>query len=153
MKKVVVLLTVLVLMLLISACGGDDLKDIPTVEAFNEKGVEQGWVVIPSASALSDEITVTHVASKGRLQVEFFILTTDRAAQDLFRSLRSILETELMGESNVSTETRGDNYESFKLVADYDYGTVSRIGNTVMFATAGIGDAEVIEMLLDALRF
>ena len=137
--KSIICLTICVGALSLTGCSTD--KTAISADTFTEKMEETGLTVndqsqeAPADSGMSD---VRVAFGEENYQIEFYAFGNEEAAKSLYNTVQSNLEDIYESASNVSKTSKNvGNYGTYALSADDMYYSISRVGNTLIYA---IGD-------------
>ena len=147
MKRIFAL-GVCALMLLLAACSD---KTPATLDDFKGAMEKAGYQIVDASAQFDKGIakSVT-VAVKDNGQVEFFMLANEDNAIASFETNKSKLEAKSGG---VRSSVSAGNYAFYNLTKDGIYYSVSRVGETMIYAEAPEAQKDEVSELVDSLGY
>ena len=147
MKRILALCAV-ALMLAMAGCSD---KTPATLDDFKGAMEQAGYHIVDASGQFDKSIaeSVT-VAVKDSGQVEFFLLTSEDNAAASFETNKSKLEAKSGG---VRSSVSAGNYAFYNLTKDGIYYSVSRVGETMIYAEAPEAQKDEVSERVDSLGY
>ena len=148
MKKMKYFGFIFILILLITGCSLK--KDIMTMDDFKRISEDSKCTFVDSTDSFVevDGITKVGIASNGYWQVEFYQLSTNLKAADLFESNKQgFLEDS--STTSVEKSTKGTNYQTFSLTTGTSYMYLSVVENTLLYVRVPVEYRDQVRKLVE----
>ena len=131
MKKISILLAMLLVLGLFSACGGR--RTALDAAAFIEKAAAAGYMLQDDTTAVNGSNAYLIAFKAGDTDVlyqfEFVVMETSELARNTYELIQPQIE-ESKGASSSHSTASMDNYAYYKLTSDGIYSVISRVDNT-----------------------
>lgn len=140
---------------LAAGCGKDKVAVDP--ETFISTLEGAGATVSDQTESMEDISSATNVQVAyvdDQYKIEYYVFDEETDAGYLFGASKSELETAAESASGVAkTSVSAGNHAKYTISMGGNYIAVSRIGNTVMYATAAGDYKEVVKDLMDEMGY
>lgn len=155
-KRVSVILTavlVVAMMFTLSGCGD---KTALTVEGFTQQAQDQGCTVSDATAQFASEAVIesaTIAKHADGWQVEFYVLTDEAAAVNMFDYNKSTFEESKGSSASAEASTNMGNNASYSLTIDGNYMFVCRVDNTVVYVSEDSAHKDAVKSLIKAMGY
>lgn len=126
-----------------------------TVEDFRDIMEEKGFVlydVTYQFAEHSDQVKKVYVAKKSDYQIEFYELSSDEDAIQIYNINRNNFETE-SSNSSIATYKNIANYATYALTSNGSYKYISRIDNTMIYSNVEETYKDTIKTLMKEIGY
>ncbi|MGN1113933.1 MAG: hypothetical protein ACI4RC_02290 [Oscillospiraceae bacterium] len=156
MKKIKILTSALLCMVIMFTITGCGKKTALTAEDFKSKTEEKGYTVQEATDQFSDYdyIKKVYIAidKEQKYQIEFYEIDSSDNASKFFNNNKSIFE-ESKSSSCTETNVSLSNNAKYTLTTNGEYKVISRIDNTAIYVNADEKYKSDIKDLLDDLDY
>lgn len=157
MKNIKRIMSILTLtgMLLVTGCGEEKVAVAPdsfisTMESVGATINDQTEVMAEVSSATSVQIAYV----EGEYQIEYYEFAEETDAQYLFEASKEQLETAAESASGVAKSSVSmDNHGKYTINMNGTYVVISRIDNTVIYATTSSDNKDTMKELLEQMGY
>ncbi len=134
-KASLIIVFVLALATLLSACGGN--KTAKTPEEFTSFMEDKNFRVddVTASTNTDDLANKVLVAYNGNYQIEFYELIDDATGNGVFNNNKDIFEDK-HSVKTMSTEITTSNYSYYHFTGEDNFYMISRIKNTMLYCVA-----------------
>jgi len=139
MKKTTIAISaILVCVILLASCGGP--KTAISAEEFKEKAEQAGLTVMDTTIIdLTEDgwfdIESSCIAKGNNYRIEFSVFSTEQQAAAFYNEYKIYIES-MKGSSSSYSDVNLSNYNKYTQTSAGIYSVVSRIDNTVVYASA-----------------
>lgn len=132
-KKIALVLVLCISLLSLTGCK--ERKAI-AVEEFQSKMTEKGFTVYDVREQFSSysEVKGALVAKGDNYQIEYLSFADDEGAKSSFAQNKSTFESSKGTVTTTQVSVTTNNYEKYHLVSNGKYMSVTRVGNTIIYA-------------------
>lgn len=150
MKKIILGIITIFIMLLLTGCGN---RKALTNNEFSEILGLEGFAITDVTALMEDEnIEVLAAANNNNYQLEYHIYKTTAAAKKAYEGNKKSFETYKKG-NNKEKSLSGNNYDKYTLELSDEYKVVSRIDNTLVYASINLEYKKDLNIILDKLGY
>ena len=159
MKKVLIIvgiiLAVLVGIVLISFNALNKEKTPISASAFNTTMESKGYVVANTTSQFTqypNYVSESYAAQKAGYQIEFYELTSEENAINMYNVNKEIFESQ---KTNISASTTAsmNNYARYSLTTDVKYKYLSRIDNTLVYIDVDESYKDIVKDIMKEIGY
>ncbi len=131
-KKITKIFAFIAMIILLSACGE---KKVLKTEDMVSKLSNNGFIVTDVTKQMEDP-SVTYVASanNGKFQIEYYVFETKKQAKAAYTNNKKSFETN----KTKGKETSGDTYNKYVQELSDTYNVITRVDNTLLYASVNI---------------
>lgn len=152
-KKIAVTLFLFIVLFSLTGCKN---KDSITAQEFKSRMEKENFVLTDAKSQFSEYnyIQSVYVArdKDDEYQIEFYQMSDDTNAQNFFNTNKTIFEQNKSSSSS-QTSKSVKNYSKYTLTSNGKYYVVSRINNTVIYASVDEEHKDDVKDILDELNY
>ena len=153
MKRIVGLL--LAIVCIFSLCSCSLSKEPISSDDFTVYFEGKDFYVEDITSQYDNEVfnaVIIAMSTKNDYQIEFYDLTSDAYAKNLFSNNKSSIDEELQGNTMANSAEIG-NVSKYSKNNSSVYGIISRVGNTVVYSEGPTENMEDVKTVLKDLGF
>lgn len=132
MKKITKIFVLIIMVVLLSACGEKTaLKSEELVSILSNNGF-----IVNDVTDQMEDSSVTYVASanNGKFQIEYYVFETKKQAKAAYTNNKKSFETN----KTEGKETSGDTYNKYVQELSDTYNVITRVDNTLLYASVNI---------------
>lgn len=149
MKKIIRIVCCLVLLLGLTACG--QTKEVVKEKDFKDTLREQGFSITDVTNQMEDKtIKNVTVANNGKYQMEYYEFKDDKTAIEAYKNNMKTFKEK---RKDYGKETKKDNYNNFTQELSDTYNSVTRVGNTLLYASINIEYKKEFKKVLKSLNY
>lgn len=147
MKKFCKYLTLILIILTLSACG--EKKVLSTSEVLDEL-YDKGFTVIDVTSQMEDK-NITHVSSanNGNYQVEYYVFTSEEKAKKAYESNKEAFENN----KTKGKEKNGKTYQKYTQKLSDTYNILVTTNNILIYSSVNIEYKNDLNRLIKDLGY
>lgn len=150
MRKIILGIITILIILSLTGCGN---KKALTNNEFSEILGVEGFAVTDVTTLMEDEnIEVLAAANNNNYQLEYHIYKTKEAAKKAYEGNKKSFAT-YKKNNNKEKNVTGNNYEKYTLELSDEYKVVSRIDNTLVYASISLEYKKDLNNILDKLGY
>ena len=133
-KRIALALVLFMSIFVVTGCK--ERKPITTQE-FQKQMENKGYSIYDASSQFSnyDFVKEVYIAKGDNYQIEFFVFENDERAKNAFEENKENFENKKGSVTTNQVSVSTNNFDKYHLVSNNKYMTVSRINNTMIFAT------------------
>ena len=153
MKRIISLLFVIVCMLSLCACSfsKDPISSEDFISYFEGKGYQVEDITSQFDSEMVDSDVIV-MNTENDYQIEFYDLTSDVYAKNLFANNKNDINAEIQGNTLTNSAEIG-NASKYSKNNDSVYGIISRIADTVIYSDGSVDNIEIVKTELKDLGY
>ena len=154
MKKVILAFTlILALSMMLTSCSST--KEAISPADFVSAAAKQSYVTEDLThtfdTPLVENVTIAVPASRS-YQIEFFTLTDEATASQLYTENKAALES-AQGSNASSSERSGKNYARYIQKSGGMYSAVYYIGNTMLYASTDLAHEDAVQAFFSSVGY
>ena len=145
----------IVIVLSVFMLGGCFSKKAITTEEFKSQADKSGYKVVDAKDQYQeyDNITEATIAyNEEGFQVEFYVLTSEQDALNMFTTNKTSFENAKAG-NNVETSSSMKNYDTYSLTNNGEYSYLCRVDNTFIYSSVKQELKDKVTEFVDALGY
>ena len=150
-KRICTIITLLLLMLSLVACGNKVAKTVDEFTSFME-GKNFITQNVTSTTQTNGLATAVIVALNDNYQVEYFAFKDNESGAGVFQHNKNLFD-EKAPTKTLSTELNSSNYNYYSFTSGDTYYMVSRIDNTMIYCVASKEYKDEINNIVDELGY
>ena len=150
MKKKILFIITLIMVITLTGCGK---KTALTKEEFNERLINEGFVITEITKEINDSnIVYAAAVSSNDYQFEYHIYKNNDACKKSFNSNKKAFES---GKTKKDKEkiVNGENYDKYSITSFDEYKSITRVDNTFVYASLNVENKDSFNKALKALGY
>ena len=148
MKKYIKLLSLVLIVFLITACGEEKVK--LDTKRFTEKISNLEFVVSDNTKLIEDKtIKGAYSAHNGKYQIEFYIFKDEKRAKEAYTSNKKYLENN----KKKGKEKEDNTYSKYVQELTDTYNVLTRVEDTLIYASVNIEYKKDLKKVLKELNY
>ena len=148
MKKLLTLIMVVICLITLCGCGK---KQVLSDKDISSKLSQMGFSVNDVTSSMEDSnVNVVKTANNGKYQIEYYVFKSEQMAKTAYDNNIAMFKDNKKYKGN---ERSKDGYNRYDQKTDDYYNVVSRLGNTLVYASVNIDYKNDLKKVLNKLNF
>ena len=142
-----------IICLLLVACGGGS-KNVSTLEKFKEITLNNDFSVNDNLNYYQNYnyITGSYVAANENYTIEMVTYKDKDSAKKSFENITNKFK-EMRGSGATPKTSKGDNYETYKMVSNNYYMLATRVENTIIFTKAPLTYKDTVDKVFNDMGY
>lgn len=150
MKKYFKVISIICIIFLLTACNSE--KTVLTEKQLMDKLSEFSFIVSDNKKFIEDDsMKAIYTANNGKYQIEYYVFKDEKRAKEAYESNKQYFQNSSKKEKG--KEKIGDTYSKYTQELSDTYNVLTRVDNTLLYASINIGYKKELKKILKELNY